>query len=70
MVTLFSVIFRAIAIITLWKFKSNFISKLFACFFVGPQLEIIAAYKQNFSNRAGREGVIKQGFISCLELVL
>ena len=53
MVTLFSVIFRAIAIITLWKFKSNFISKLFACFFVGPQLEIIAAYKQNFSNRPG-----------------
>ena len=72
MVTLFSVIFRAIAIITLWKFKSNFISKLFACFFLGRNLKSLQLINKIFQidQGWGREGVIKQGFISCLELVL
>ena len=73
MVTLFSVIFRAIAIITLWKFKSNFISKLFACFFfLGRNLKSLQLINKIFQidQGWGREGEIKQGFISCLELVL
>ena len=73
MVTLFSVIFRAIAIITLWKFKSNFISKLFACFFfLVRNLKSLQLINKIFQidQGWGREGVIKQGFISCLELVL
>ena len=73
MVTLFSVIFRAIAIITLQKFKSNFISKLFACFFfLGRNLKALQLINKMFQidQGCGREGVIKQGFISCLELVL